>query len=112
MTDSCLVFFPDLTKTQVCLKTQVPSMKASDLIQSLSTDLESPLTSYLLIDTNMTIITDLTFYAGLPQSQVALFIMHKEIYKQGLILKDAEGFDFRNFCMMIKHGDFQHLLKV
>ena len=53
---------------------------------------------FSLVDTNLTIINDLTFYFTIPQNQLALFILHTESVQEGLARKACDqSFKFNQF---------------
>ena len=88
-----MVFLPTMEQLRLNIKHMCVNTKQSaELLQSMQPQIQNSvsrppfnigeqgfdLDEFNLVDTNLTVIGDLSYYFTIPQSQLALFILHTE----------------------------------
>lgn len=90
--DCAMVFLPLMEQLKLNIKSMAPNQTSAELLISLKDSISGSVAKppynisehdfdiddYNLVDTNLTVISDLSYYFTIPQSQLALFILHTE----------------------------------
>ena len=110
--DCAMVFLPTMEQLRLNIKHIAINKSSAELMNNLQDNImasvgrapfnipeeEFDLDDFNLVDTNLTVISDLTYYFTIPQNQLALFILHTESVQEGLAKKACDPqFKFNAF---------------
>lgn len=93
-----MIFLPNMASIKQNLRNLAPNSQVHEVLEALYVQFIPGCTELLenfhLVDTNLNDVTNLSFYLGLPQDQVALFMMTRDVYQGSINYRQQQGDNF------------------